>query len=128
MGRLEAALRVRLRACSGRQRHDCCSGGSSAVAYPIVYAAKPFFSWQAFIPMTFELGVLFAALTCLLGMLHFNRLPCYYHPVFRSERFDRVTDDRFFVSIESSDPKFDPDETAAFLKDLGATHIEMVED
>jgi hypothetical protein len=100
---------------------------TSAVDYPLIIAAKPYFSWPAFIPVTFELGVLFAALTCLLGMLHFNRLPCYYHPVFRSERFDRVTDDRFFVSIESSDPKFDPDETAELLKKAGATNVEMLE-
>ena len=100
----------------------------SAVDYPITYAAKPFFSWQAFVPITFELGVLFAALTSLFAMLHFNRLPQYYHPLFQSERFERVTDDRFFIAIEADDPKFDPKETADFLKQLGATHIETVEE
>ena len=100
----------------------------NVVEYPIVYAAKPFFSWQAFVPVTFELGVLFAALTSLLGMMHFNRLPQFYHPLFNSKRFERVTDDKFFIAIEAADSKFDPEETAAFLKDLGATHIEMVED
>lgn len=100
----------------------------STVDYPVVYAAKPFFSWQAFIPITFELGVLFAALSSLFGMLHFNRLPQYYHPLFRSERFERVTDDKFFIAVEATDPSFDPEETVAFLKEIGATHIEMVED
>jgi hypothetical protein len=72
--------------------------------------------------------VLFAALTSLLAMLHFNRLPQFYHPLFNSERFERATDDKFFIAIEAADSKFDPEETTAFLKDLGATYIEMVED
>ena len=100
----------------------------SAVDYPIVYAAKPFFSWQAFVPITFELGVLFAALTCLFGMLHFNRLPQYYHPLFASERFEKVTDDKFFIAIETADSKFDLEETVDFLRSAGATNIEMVAD
>lgn len=99
----------------------------SAVDYPIVYAAKPFFSWQAFIPVSFELGVLFAALTCLFGMLHANRLPQYYHPLFNSERFERATDDKFFIAIEAADEKFHPQRTVALLERLGATHIEMVQ-
>lgn len=100
----------------------------NVVEYPIVYAAKPFFSWQAFVPVTFELGVLFAALSSLLAMLHFNRLPQFYHPLFNSERFERATDDKFFIAIEAADSKFDPEETSAFLKEIGATYIEMVED
>lgn len=100
----------------------------SAVDYPIVYAAKPFFSWQAFIPITFELGVLFASLTCLFGMMHFNKLPQFYHPLFNSERFEGVTDDKFFIAIEATDDKFDPEKTVALLEKLGATYIEMVED
>lgn len=101
---------------------------TSAVDYPLIIAAKPYFSWPAFIPVTFELGVLFAALACLLGMLHFNKLPSLYHPLFRSRRFMQVTTDAFFVSIEAADPRFDADQTSAFLDQIGATHIELLRD
>lgn len=101
---------------------------TNGVDYQIVYAAKPFFAWQAFVPVTFELGVLFAALSSLLGMMHFNRLPQFYHPLFQSKRFERVTDDKFFIAIEADDLKFDQESTKDFLKEIGATHIEMVED
>jgi hypothetical protein len=101
---------------------------TSAVDYPLVISGKPFFSWQAFVPVTFELGVLGGALGAVLGMFFLNRLPRYYHALFRSRRFERATDDRFFVSIEASDPQFDPTKTPAFLQALGATHVELVEE
>ena len=101
---------------------------TSAVDYPLVISGKPYFSWQAFVPVTFELAVLFGALGAVLGMFFLNRLPQYYHSLFRSRRFERVTDDRFFVSIEASDPQFDPTETARFLEACGATHVELVEE
>jgi len=99
-----------------------------AVDYPLVISGKPYFSWQAFVPVTFELGVLFGALGAVLGMFFLNRLPRYYHSLFRSKRFERATDDRFFVSIEASDPRFDAAKTPAFLQELGATHVELVEE
>ncbi len=101
---------------------------TSAVDYKLVIAGKPFFSWPAFVPVCFEVMILFSALGAVLGMLHLNRLPQLYHSLFRSERFERVTDDAFFISIEAIDPKFDADQTAAFLKDIGAVHVELVED
>ncbi|MCZ7587020.1 MAG: DUF3341 domain-containing protein [Deltaproteobacteria bacterium] len=100
----------------------------STTAYPLVISGKPLFSWQAFVPITFELGVLFGALGAVLGMLHLNKLPRYYNALFRSRRFDRVTDNRFFISIESRDPKFDAAQTMKFLESLGAMHVELVED
>ena len=60
-------------------------------------------------------------------MLGLNRLPQYYHPLFNSKRFDRVTDDKFFLAIEVRDPKYDPEKTRKFLEDTGAVHIEEVE-
>jgi hypothetical protein len=99
----------------------------SVQAQPIVIAGKPLFSWQAFVPVTFELSVLFGALGAVLGMLGLNKLPQYYNSLFRSKAFERVTDDRFFISIESTDPKFDAAETVSFLEKLGATHVEIVE-
>ena len=96
-------------------------------AYPLVISGKPFNAWPAFIPITFELGVLFAALGAVLGMLGLNRLPMHYHPLFRSKVFERVTDDAFFISIESWDPRFDPSATRTLLESLGARGVELVE-
>ncbi|MFH2008044.1 MAG: DUF3341 domain-containing protein [bacterium] len=98
----------------------------SAVDYPWVVSGKPFFSWPAFLPVTFELAVLFGALGAVLGLFGLCRLPQLYHSLFHSSRFERSTDDKFFISIESSDPKFDPDRTSAFLEELGASHVEVV--
>jgi hypothetical protein len=97
------------------------------VAYPLVISGKPFFSWPAFIPITFELGVLFAALGAVFGMFGLNRLPMHHHPLFRSKVFDRVTDDAFFISIESWDPRFDPSATRTLLESLGARNVELLE-
>ena len=100
----------------------------SVKAYPLIISGKPYFSWQAFVPVTFEVGVLFAAFGAVLGMFHFNRIPQHYHPLFRSERFARATDDKFFISIEVTDPKFSAAQTESLLNELGASHVEMVED
>lgn len=99
----------------------------SAVDYPLVISGKPMFSWPAFIPVTFECCILFSAFGAIFGMFGMNKLPQYYHPVFRSQKFYRVTDDRFFICIECSDPKFNKDETPKFLKELGAMHVETLE-
>lgn len=98
----------------------------SAVDYPLVISGKPLLSWPAFVPVTFELGVLFAAFGAVFGMLALNRLPQPYHPLFQSENFDRVTDDKFFIAIESSDPQFDAESTAKFLESIGGTNIELI--
>ena len=98
----------------------------SAMDYPLVISGKPLFSWPAFVPVTFEFGVLMAAIGAVLGMLFLNRLPQLYHPLFHSRRFERATNDRFFISIEARDPRFDRIKTAEFLKELGAVHVEPV--
>ena len=98
-----------------------------ASAQPLVISGKPYFTWPAFIPITFEIGVLFAALGAVLGMLGLNRLPMLYHPLFRSKVFERVTDDAFFISIESWDPRFDASATATLLESLGARSVELLE-
>ena len=100
----------------------------SAKAYPVVVAGKPYFSWQAFVPVAFELMVLFAAIGAVFGMFALNKLPQLYHSLFRSRRFERASNDKFFISIEATDPKFDRVESATFLKDVGATHVELVEE
>ncbi len=99
----------------------------SAVAYPLVISGKPFFSWPAFIPVTFEVGVLGGALGAVFGMLGLNQLPTLYHPLFNSKQFERFSDDGFFISIESWDPKFDARQTGEFLEQIGALEIELVD-
>ena len=101
---------------------------ASAVATQMVISGKPLFAWQPFLPVTFELGVLFAALAAVLGLLHFCRLPRHHHPLFGSTRFERVTDDRFFIAIEAVDPKYDRERTRTLLQELGALSVEIVED
>lgn len=99
---------------------------SSSIAYPMVIAGKPFNSYQAFVPVTFGLTVLFAALGAVISMLVLNRLPQWFHGVFYSPRFERVTDDGFFVSIESEDKLFDEQKTRTFLESIGGTHVEVL--
>ena len=96
-------------------------------AYPLVISGKPFFAWPAFIPVTFELAVLFGALGAVFGMFGLNRLPMHHHPLFQSKVFERVTDDAFFISIESWDPRFDPSATRKLLESLGARSVELLE-
>ena len=101
---------------------------TSAVDYPLIISAKPFNSYQAFVPVTFECGILIGAFGAVFGMFGLNRLPQLYHSLFNSKRFERVTDDKFFIAIETRDPRFDPEKTRALLESTGATAIEEVED
>lgn len=101
-------------------------GWVSTIAYPLVISGKPFFSWPAFVPVTFELAVLGGAFGAVFGMFALNQLPTFHHPLFASERFERASDDGFFLSIESWDPLFDADRTAELLRRLGATHVELL--
>ena len=100
---------------------------SAVVHYPINVGGRPLASWPSFIPITFELTVLFAAIAAVLGMLGLNGLPMPYHPVFSVPRFALASRDRFFLAIESSDPLFDTENTRAFLAGLGAREVTAVE-
>lgn len=86
--------------------------------YAFNIGGRPYFSWPAFIPVTFELTILFSAFSAVIGMFAVNGLPAPYHPVFNVDRFERATVDRFFLVIESADPKFDTARTRAFLEGL----------
>jgi hypothetical protein len=99
---------------------------TSSVDYPLVISGKPFFSFQAYVPVTFALGVLLSAVAALVGMLAINGLPRFHHPVFYSDRFTRASDDGFFVSIEAADSNFDPQATAAFLEAIGGHEVEVL--
>jgi hypothetical protein len=96
--------------------------------YPFLVSAKPLFSLPADIPIIFECTVLFSALTAVFGMLALNRLPLLYNPLFKSARFKRVTNDRFFIWIDATDVKFDEKSTADFLTSVGAAAVERIED
>jgi hypothetical protein len=97
------------------------------LAYPINIAGKPLNSWPQFVPVTFELTILFAAISAVVGMIALNGLPMPYHPVFNVSRFEHASRDKFFLLIESRDPKFDRRGTLEFLKGLDASEINEVE-
>jgi len=101
---------------------------TSTIGYPLIISGKPLFSFQAFIPVTFALTVLFSAFGAVFGMLIFNKLPRLNHPLFNSETFLRFSNDGFLVSVESSDPKYSTSETRQFLESMGGTDIEIVKD
>ncbi len=94
--------------------------------YPLIVGGKPFYSPVFPFPIAYEMTILLAAFGTLAGMFIINLLPRYHHPVFNHPEFEGVTDDRFFVAIDRNDPKFDMDETRAFLTKLGATSVEYV--
>ena len=101
---------------------------TNAVDYPYLISGKPLFSLPANIPIAFETTILFAAISALVGMLALNGLPRLSHPLFASRAFKRVTDDRFFISIEASDPLFDATKTRELLQSISDQPVEEIED
>jgi len=99
---------------------------SQVLEYPMNIGGRPFHSWPAFIVPTFEMTILFAALSAVLGMFALNGLPEPYHPVFNVPRFALASRDLYFLVIEARDPKFDPEETRRFLLDLHASEVSEV--
>lgn len=102
---------------------DLTSQIFSYQGYPFNIGGRPYLSWPAFIPVTFELTILFGAFSAVIGMFALNGLPTPYHPVFNVERFSRHSIDRFFLVLESEDEKFDTAETRAFLQGLGPEEV-----
>src|SRR5215468_2983376 len=100
----------------------------NAINYPIVVGGKPMFSPFSAFPPSYELTILFGAFGSLGGMLFLNRLPRLHHPLLKHKRFALASHDKFFVVIETNDPKYSEVETRKLLADAGSKHIEMVED
>jgi hypothetical protein len=101
---------------------------AAAITYPQNIGGRPLNSWPAFIPVTFELTILGASLSAVLGMLALNRLPQPHHPVFNVPRFTHASADRFFICIQARDKKFHLADTARFLQGLNAHHVSEVFD
>ncbi len=96
--------------------------------YPLVIGGKPPFALPALVPVIFELTILFTAFGTVFGMFHLNRLPRHHHPVFESDRFRAATDDKFFVSIEAADPKFNVDSVKSLFDKAHASNVEVLEE
>src|SRR5262245_903936 len=100
----------------------------NALDYAIVIGGKPMFSPFSAFPPSYELTILLGSFGALFGMLFLNRLPRLYHPLLKHGRFAQATHDRFFVVIETGDPKYSESETRKLLEAAGSRHIELVEE
>lgn len=98
----------------------------NAYDYPYIISGKPFASWPAFIPVTFELTVLFSAFMTVFAMLGLNGLPRFSNPVFTNPKFDRATDDRFFLWVDARDKYFNSDKVKGLLAETGAIEVDEV--
>lgn len=100
----------------------------SAYDYPLNIGGRPTWSVPAFVPPAFEVTILFSSLTAVFGMFALNKLPRLNHPLFHSQRFERVTDDRFFIVIEAADSLFDLEKTKALLESTHPIGVELIEE
>jgi hypothetical protein len=98
--------------------------------YPLIVHGKPY-SWAtlpAFFPIFFELTVLFSAFSTVIALLVMSQLPRWHHPVFNWNRFERVTDDGFFIVVEARDPKFSEARTRELMEGVGGQHVTLIHD
>jgi hypothetical protein len=109
-----------------------CFGGfflqyfPNVIGFPLDIGGKPFDSWPSFIPITFELTILCAGVSTVVGMIWLNKLPTPYHPVFNVPRFELASQDRFFLCIKSKDPRFNLEEVRRFFEELEPREVNVV--
>ena len=130
LGKSAVSYIVLLSGLSGTATAILLEIGSAVYLYPLVVQGKPI-NWTtipAFFPVIFELTVLFSACGAVFGMLALTLLPRWHHPLFNWDRFNKVTDDGFFVVVEASDARFSEKGTSEFLSKIGATNVTMVYD
>ena len=94
--------------------------------YPLIIGGKPPAAIPSMIPVAFELTILLTGFGTFFGLLHLMRLPRHHHPIFNSDRFAGFSDDKFYLSVEATDPKFDETKTTELLKSLSPSHFELV--
>ncbi len=99
---------------------------AAVLDYPINVGGRPFNSWPAFVVPSFEVTVLFAVATATFALLLFCRLPRLYHPIFNAPDFDRASQDRFFLSVEASDPYFDVERLRDIFEKHAALNVSVV--
>src|SRR3954471_12375428 len=109
-----------------------CTGMSlilwtGAIEYPLIVGGKPYFSPMFAFPISYELTILFTAFATIIGMFFLNRLPMHYHPVMKAPQFVRAMDDRFYIVIETNDPKFNAAATRDLLVAAGGKDIAELE-
>jgi hypothetical protein len=100
---------------------------ASVLHYPLNIGGRPFHSMPAFIVPAYETTILFASLGAMIGMILLNGLPMPYHPVFNVPRFEHASSDAFFLTIEATDPKYDPHATRKFLEELHPLGVSEIE-
>ncbi|HEX7631477.1 MAG TPA: DUF3341 domain-containing protein [Lacunisphaera sp.] len=100
---------------------------AGAYEYPLIVGGKPYFSPMFAFPISYELTILFTAFATIFGMFFLNRLPMHYHPVMKAPQFVRATDDRFYIVIETNDPKFNATVTRDLLAQAGGKDIAELE-
>jgi hypothetical protein len=98
----------------------------AVISYPVNVGGRPFHSWPSFIIVTFELTILFGGISAAVGMLALNGLPQPYHPVFNVPAFSKASDNRFFLVVSATDPKYDAARTRDFLKGLAPRAVSEV--
>jgi len=98
----------------------------AVIAYPINVGGRPLDSWPAFVPTAWEICALFAVYIGFIAFLAYCRLPQLYHPIFDARHFERATQDRVFLCVESGDPQYDATRLTTIFREYRAVNVAEV--